>query len=197
MCATIEDMLDHTFDPGTGNRAHFSPRPTWRAELLVPDRHLDPDTAADDADRPGLYAWWGANNIPWPDDMMPPSENKPIYVGIAATRPVGDRIRDNHLRSTRTSALRRSLVALLVDELDLADCVVPLPRPGKFHLTHTGEALLSGWMRENLTVSWTAHAHPAVLERALVGEIVPPLNDVHAHRSPYRARMRSLRAALR
>ncbi|WP_425323672.1 GIY-YIG nuclease family protein [Gordonia rubripertincta] len=165
------------------------------SHLLTAPPH-SPDLVASEADTTGVYAWWGSEHIPWPADFPPTTDTVPLYVGLASSQTVGNRIVRNHLRSTRRSALRRSLTALLVDDLKLRSHVECLPAPGKFTLAPTGERALSEWMRKHLTVSWVATGTPVPLEAAVIAELLPPLNDAHATGSPYRKHLRELRASV-
>lgn len=144
---------------------------------------------------PGLYAWWGAGSMPWPADFPPVDHSAPVYVGIAAGETLGERGGRFHLGSTRGSALRRSLVALLAPKLGLLEHVVSndVKRPSKFGLEPIGERILTDWMLENLTVTWVTTAEPQAAEKEILRALHPPLNDTHATGSPYRLPMRSLR----
>ncbi|PPG91536.1 hypothetical protein C5C39_06805 [Rathayibacter sp. AY1F3] len=127
---------------------------------------------------PGLYAWWdlsGALAPFWPAELLPVKTERPIYIGLARTT-LALHASEMHLRSTRRSALRRALVALLVDELELRDQIAPGPGQ-KFGLTEEGDSLLTFWMANNLHVTWHETSDPRAEERSIVGELAPPLND--------------------
>lgn len=143
--------------------------------------------------RPGVYAWWG--EISWPPSFPAVPPGLPIYVGKADTEPLGQRARSFHLRRTRGSALRRSLAAVLVDELELQPHVVRDRR--SWALNAVGEAKLTAWMHDQLRVTWVELDDPGEVEQAIILQLLPPLNDKHATGSPYRAPMRELREALR
>ena len=147
---------------------------------------------------PGLYAWWdlrGALTTFWPKGFPDVATSRPLYVGIARTT-LAVRGSEMHLKTTRMSTLRRSLVALLVDELELLDQIVPGPGQ-KFGLTAEGDSLLSFWMGNNLNLTWHETQEPGTHERLIVGDLMPPLNDVFAHDGPYWVAMRELRASVR
>ncbi|MWB97888.1 GIY-YIG nuclease family protein [Agromyces seonyuensis] len=146
-------------------------------------------------DSTGVYAWWGS--LPFPRDFPPVDERLPLYVGIADRQTLGQRAASNHLRSTRASGLRRSLAAVLVDELELQDLVIRHPRAGKYALTAAGEARLTTWVLANLQVTWVPEPHPGPHERQLVAELLPPLNHTYATGSPFRRILAARRAALR
>ncbi|MCJ1699953.1 hypothetical protein MT356_09480 [Rathayibacter festucae] len=151
-----------------------------------------------DVHSPGLYAWWdldGALRPFWPARFPSVRTSRPLYVGIARTT-LAVRGSEMHLKTTRMSTLRRSLVALLVDELELRDQIVPGPGQ-KFELTAEGDSLLSFWMANNLHVTWHETPEPGTNERLIVGDLMPPLNDVFAHDGPYWVAVRELRTAAR
>ncbi|MDF2916451.1 MAG: hypothetical protein K0S70_668 [Microbacterium sp.] len=152
-------------------------------------------TALTQVSRPGIYAWWGS--VPWPSGFPEVDTTKPLYVGIAASQSLGERVSKNHLRRTRSSALRRTLTGLLLDTSSLRGHVVvtDASNPSKFGLDAAGEAALTRWMLENLRVTWVTLPAPGGEEKAIIGELLPPLNDTHAARSPYRATVAALRAA--
>lgn len=164
-------------------------------DVLLSAEHHSP-TAVLAVTRPGLYAWWDdEQTLPWPAGFPRVDPNRPAYVGIAASQSLGARFEKNHLHRTRASGLRRSLAGLLVDELRLdVHLVLPDPsRPSKFTLDEPGEARLTAWMREHLTVTWVELADPGREEGALIASLTPPLNDSHATGSPYRSAMRAIR----
>ncbi|PPG60268.1 hypothetical protein C5C57_05560 [Rathayibacter sp. AY1C5] len=147
---------------------------------------------------PGLYAWWdlhGALTPFWPARFPDVVTSRPLYVGIAKTT-LAVRGSEMHLKTTRMSTLRRSLVALLVDELELRDQVAPGPGQ-KFGLTAEGDSLLTHWIASNLNVTWHETPAPGTHERLIVGDLVPPLNDHFAHEGPYWVAMRDLRSEVR
>jgi len=147
----------------------------------------------------GIYAWWdlGAALAKQYPAMFPPVDtSRPLYIGIAERQPLAARGLKMHLKRTRMSGLRRSLAALLRDELGLSSQVVAA-RGGMFGLTSAGEAALTGWMLEHLRVTWVAHPEPSSVERAIVAAELPPLNYDHATHGPYAARMRALRSDFR
>lgn len=151
-----------------------------------------------DVHSPGLYAWWdlhGALTPFWPAGFPAVVTSRPLYVGIARTT-LAVRGSEMHLKTTRMSTLRRSLVALLVDELELRDQI--LPGPGqKFGLKAEGDSLLNFWISNNLHVTWHETPEPGRHERLIVSDLMPPLNDHFAHDGPYWVAMRDSRALVR
>jgi hypothetical protein len=102
----------------------------------------------------------------------------------------------NHLARTRGSGLRRSLAAVLVDELELRSLVVPGPS-GKFGLPPGVEPRLTEWMLAHLQVTWVPLEAPGAEEEAIIRELLPVLNHEHATGSPYRAILARMRSELR
>jgi len=158
------------------------------ARALLAGKRQHPFEAAE-VDVPGIYAWWATSTLPWPGDFPYVDHTLPLYVGIAESETLSERIVGCHLSRTRGSALRRSLSALLLDDLNLGPHIVPgtAKRRSKFGMTSDGEALLTEWMLANLEVSWVAVDNPGPLERTVVGTLLPPLNDALATGSPFRA----------
>ena len=136
--------------------------------------------------------------MPWPAFFPKVDKTSPLYIGIAVGETLADRIVDCHLSRTRSSALRRSLAALLANQLSLKVHLIPgtEDRPSKFGLDDDGEAALTAWMLGHLTVSWIALDAPGDLEKVLIHSMSPPLNDTYATGSPYRTAMRALRATV-
>lgn len=147
---------------------------------------------------PGVYAWWDCDGaVPWPAGHPPVDVFAPLYVGIAARQSLGQRTAGNHLASTRRSALRRSLAAVLADHLELSPAQVIAYPKGKFGLDAPAESGLTTWILKHLTVTWVETSDPEPVEQHLVATLHPPLNDRGAAASPHRAPMRTLRSALR
>ncbi|QHC70474.1 GIY-YIG nuclease family protein [Rathayibacter sp. VKM Ac-2801] len=163
------------------------------AALMVRDRTSLEELLT--AHASGLYAWWdpfGALDGRWPEGFPVVGQDVPLYVGIARTS-LAVRGGQMHLKKTRMSTLRRSLVGLLLDELDLSSYILPSGGT-KFGLRPDGESVLIDWMVEHLRVSSVAVPHPGEHERAIVSRLHPPLNDVFAHDGPYGSAMRAVRA---
>jgi hypothetical protein len=107
-------------------------------------------------------------------------EDNLLYVGTAPKSLLGRDVRGHfHSGRTQASTLRRSLAALLFDELELT--LVPRSpgsRTAKFALTPDAEDRLTAWMKEHLTVSTVAvdAADVDALAREVVDGLQPPLN---------------------
>lgn len=148
---------------------------------------------------PGLYAWWerAVDLTPFWPEGFPEEPRGPVYLGVAK-RSFTQRFGRMHFRSedpTRWSSLRRSLAALLCDELELLEGAKSHPR-GKFSLSPESEARLTSWMDRHLQVSCVLLQDPAAVEEELIRRTLCPLNYEHATGSPYRAAMRAARAAM-
>lgn len=173
---------------------------TWedvRAALL--DAPPQPPMALGAEPSTGIYAWWdlgGALADQYPADFPSVDAARPLYIGIAERQGLAARGLKMHLKRTRMSGLRRSLAALLRDELGLSSQVVAA-RGGMFGLTPAGDTALTDWMLRHLRVTWIAHPEPSAVERSIVEAELPPLNYDHATHGPYAAEMRALRAELR
>ncbi|MFL4477937.1 GIY-YIG nuclease family protein [Paeniglutamicibacter sp. ORCA_105] len=139
-------------------------------------------------DKPGVYAWWdpkGALARFWPTGFPQVDPAKPLYVGIARTT-LAERAGKMHLEKTRISTIRRSLVALLVDDLlVLPEIVVDPRRRTKFSLAPAAEQLLTNWMITHLQTTWVLHPTPEDVEKDIIKKIAPPLNYAHATKGPY------------
>ncbi|WP_230671124.1 GIY-YIG nuclease family protein [Rathayibacter sp. Leaf248] len=169
---------------------------TLQRDALLSAAPVAPE-ALRDVHSSGLYAWWdlhGALTPHWPTGFPAVGTSRPLYVGIARTT-LAVRGSEMHLKTTRMSTLRRSLVALLVDELELRDQIAPGPGQ-KFGLTAEGDSLVTHWMASHLNVTWHETPEPGMHERLIVGDLMPPLNDVLAHDGPYWVAMRNKRSQL-
>jgi hypothetical protein len=154
-------------------------------------------------DRPGLFAVWvdeeGAADLT--RGLGLPLEPGRIYAGQAgATKwpsgrasddTLGDRLGRTHLAGkVRSSPLRWSLAAILLDELDLVG-------QGPMLLQASSEQALSAWMRTHLSVA--VHPHDdrdslGGLERAVVERLDSPLNlEDHLSATPVRQTIAALR----
>lgn len=147
----------------------------------------------------GVYAWWdldSALSAHYPSAFPAVHPNRPLYIGLAARQGLASRGLDMHLKRTRVSGLRRSLSALLWNELDLVPGVLPA-RGGMFGLAKDLEPRLTDWMLDHLSVTWVIHDEPTQVESEIISAELPPLNYDHATHGPYAAHMRQLRAKLR
>lgn len=143
---------------------------------------------------PGVYAWFHPAALP----SLSNQGADPVYVGITSN--LAQREFDTHFRSGQTgfSTLRRSLGALLKDELSLS----PQPRGAGssdsnyrcYRFDEAGEARLTAWMHEHLWVGAHKWPEPAAIEKELIGLAQPPLN-LTGWRNPYAAAIKALRKA--
>ena len=100
-----------------------------------------------------------------------------LYVGMTEK----DLVVRNHFlhRHSGGSTLRRSLGALLLEELKLQpirrDC--KLANADKYRFTRDGEERLTAWMTENLVAAQIeVKVDVQIVERTLIIELEPPLN---------------------
>lgn len=97
-----------------------------------------------DIDAPGFYAWWDPAGAlaRLPDGFPEVITVMPLYIGIAQ-KTLAERAGKIHLEKTRMSTIRRSLAALLVDELFLLPGIaVDIQRRTKFSLAPASAAQL-------------------------------------------------------
>ncbi|PYE14050.1 hypothetical protein DFR67_114149 [Williamsia limnetica] len=140
---------------------------------------------------PGVYGWWFRKipgNIATGDCKTREHDESTLtllYTGISPSKPPGNgrppskqniqrRIRANHFGGNAAgSTLRLTLGCLLADELG-----TELRRvgSGKRMTFHTGETVLTEWMKQNALVSWVVHPEPWELEDELIASLDVPLN---------------------
>jgi hypothetical protein len=152
-------------------------------ETLAGERH-DRSRAADSVpDQPGLYAFYGDQQA-WTQLALEPAfDEQPLYVGKAERSLNGRDVRTHFATGkTGSSTVRRSLAALLSDDLDL----VPVPRnlakpdgSANFALDPASDARLSTWMQTHLRLATWVRPDGLILgeiETAVVLRPRPPLN---------------------
>jgi hypothetical protein len=132
---------------------------------------------------PGLYAFYGDARA-WAELRLSPAfDDQPLYVG-KAERSLNGRDVGTHFAVGRTgsSTVRRSLAALLVDELDLVAVPRNLATPdgsANFGLDAASEGALSIWMEQRLSLATWSNSERVDLdeiETAVVRRLRPPLN---------------------
>lgn len=145
----------------------------------------------------GLYAVHGTRQAWAVLGLMKPEDVRPLYVG-KAEQGVQHRLLGTHFSDGRTgrSALRRSLAALLRDQLRLRAIPRNLAKPAdftKFALSAADDQKLSDWMRRGLRLTaWPAPSGTALpsLEAEIVKQLKPPLNLVHV-KTPWTAQVKA------
>jgi hypothetical protein len=130
---------------------------------------------------PGTYGFFLNEGSSVPGIAQP--GGRPIYVGISGN--LAQREFDTHFASGQSgfSTLRRSLGALLIDQLQLR----PRPRGSgasdtnyrNYRFDDQGENRLSQWMTANLRVGIQPVRSPKEIERQLIALACPPLNLTH------------------
>lgn len=143
------------------------------------------DAMATTPDAPGLYAIRvnraGLDQI----GLLGHDPAQPVYVGLAS-KSLRRRDTRQHFASkaTGSSTVRRTLAALLADEMGF----VPMPRGSKSPRskwkleTKAQEVALTEWMQKHLTLAvWECPAGTdlAATEVAIIKAWCPPLNQVH------------------
>ena len=137
------------------------------------------------SDEPGIYAFFfTGKDFPLAD--YNPQKDEIIYIGKTESSQAS-RDEKTHFTSGKTgsSTIRRSLGALLKDELSL----VPIPRNDKdfdagrksfFKFDEPSEDKLTTWMKDNLALSFYEYDQPPskidILETELIAEAKPLLN---------------------
>jgi len=162
-------------------------------QALLTMRPLLP-TALASVEHTGIYAWWDLKGaLQYPQGFPIVDIQKPLYIGLAERQGLDKRGIRMHLQSTRMSGLRRNLTPLLVDKLGLLDGAIAFPKR-KFSLSAEKEIALTGWMLENLSVTWVLDPAPSRVEAILIDNLLPPLNSQYAHRGEYWSHTDRLRA---
>lgn len=150
-------------------------------------------TMADAADhvpnQPGLYAIYG-DEVAWANLGLRPAGDNPLYVGKAedslASRDLSAHFAIDPRRapSTGHSTVRRSLAALLRDELELRAVPRNRSNPGRYAmygLADGGDARLTAWMHQHLTLAVWPRPRDAIVplahvETKVIEALTPPLN---------------------
>ncbi|TRW78548.1 hypothetical protein FK535_24615 [Mycolicibacterium sp. 018/SC-01/001] len=168
------------------------------------------DEVFSDADpvpaRPGAHGWW-FREIPGGIDVSGCEQRDGwtlLYVGVSPGPPRADgkphtpqdlrkRIR-YHFGAGNAGAdgstLRKSLGVLLGPELGFALRRVGSGRRQTFA---GGEAILTRWMAENVTVSWVLHPEPWHVEAKLLKAVELPLNLQGNERNAFAPELKRLR----
>ena len=152
-------------------------------ETLAGIRHAHADAVRLVPKAPGLYAFYGDGRA-WAELRLSPAfDSQPLYVG-KAERSLNGRDVGTHFAvgKTGSSTVRRSLAALLVDELALVAVPRNLAKPdgsANFGLDVASEGSLSSWMEQRLSLATWSKPEGANLdgiETAVVRRLRPPLN---------------------
>lgn len=152
-------------------------------DALAGPRHPRDVAALTVARAPGLYAFYG-DDVAWQALLLTPAfEDQPLYVGKAERSLNGRDVR-THFSTGKTgsSTVRRSLAALLVDDLALVAVPRNLAKPdgsANFSLDTGSEERLSAWMEQHLRLATWVSPPTAVLdevETAVLERLRPPLN---------------------
>ena len=150
---------------------------------LAGERHSRAEAARLVPKSAGLYAFYGDERA-WADLMLTPSfAGQPLYVG-KAEKSLNGRDVATHFATGKTgsSTVRRSLAALLVDQLDLQAVPRNLARPdgsANYALEANGDHRLSQWMEDRLILATWSKPTDVVLdevETAVLLRLRPPLN---------------------
>ncbi len=132
---------------------------------------------------PGLYAFHGGTEVWTQLQLGIPPDGRPLYVGKSEDSLLSRDVRTHSgTGKTGSSTLRRSFAALWASDLNLvAQPRNPL-KPAYFAnygLEPDGDARLTAWMEEHLTLSVWPNVQGVVLdelETAVLVQLQPPLN---------------------
>lgn len=160
-----------------------------RPERLIPaadiiaDRKLIPDVG-------GIYGWWFDIDLPGIDShqALTHGSNRLCYVGIAPRAPASGRasrgtlrkrIRRQHLGNRiGSSTLRRTLAALLCNELSLDIGQRKVGRRTRYFMSVTDERKLTDWLGKHASLSFHVAESGWGIEKYLIGgsSVILPLN---------------------
>jgi hypothetical protein len=120
---------------------------------------------------------------PTPSYPRSPSRGGPVYLGISGN--LAQRDFDTHFTTGQSgfSTLRRSIGAILRDDLKLK----PRPRGTgasdtnyrNYRFDDAGERSLTKWMTTNLLIGAEPIDEPKLIEKQLIALACPPLNLTH------------------
>jgi hypothetical protein len=173
--------------------AIVNPRHLWSSAELDADPAVVPVAS-------GIYGWY-FDLLPCEIDVSACNRAHGatlLYVGIAPGR-VGSqsnlrRRLLQHRRDRGGSTLRRSLAALLAEDLGLNPGV---PGRGRLKIGDQGERALSDWIAANARVTWVTTPEPWIVEREFIERLDLPLNLMHNTRHPFWPRLTEARAVAR
>lgn len=150
---------------------------------------------------PGIYAiGYCGDNFPFPTGENVVNNGDIIYIG-KTEKSLKSRDAHTHFKSGKTgsSTLRRSLGAVLINDLDLK----PIPRSASetrmrnYKFIEESENQLTDWMIKNLTLSfYIIHDGKRIIRRAefeIIKAIEPILNITHNSTGPYVSMLKELR----
>jgi hypothetical protein len=152
-------------------------------ESLAGMRHAHSEAVQLVPTEPGLYAFYGGDEA-WDElGLRPAFDGQPLYVG-KAERSLNGRDVGTHFAvgKTGSSTVRRSLAALLVDNLALVAAPRNVAKPdgsANFGLDARSEVRLSDWMTQRLSLATWSKPHDLSLdeiETEVVRRLRPPLN---------------------
>ncbi|MGC5585637.1 GIY-YIG nuclease family protein [Ornithinimicrobium sp. W1665] len=167
-------------------------------ESLAGTRHAHADAVRLVPTEPGLYAFYGDDRA-WAELRLSPAfDDQPLYVGKAESSLNGRDV-GTHFAAGKTgsSTVRRSLAALLVDELALAATPRNVAKPDRsanFGLDDPSEHRLTSWMEQRLSLTtWSKPEGTDLvkIETKVLHHLRPPLNLTHVQEP--RVRLRAAR----
>ncbi len=165
-------------------------------QALRGPRHSISDAYDRCPDTPGVYAVYGTEPAWIQLGLQPTETDGPLYVGKAEDSLVRRDLR-THFTTGRTgsSTLRRSIAALLRDELALKAIPRNTARPdhfANFAVESDGDARLTLWMQEWLTIAFWEKRSALDLddvETMVLATWFPPLNISKIRKADSRLRL--------
>lgn len=149
--------------------------------LIDGPRHTVSDAPAEVPSVAGLYAIFGDEHALASLAVGP--DTRPLYVGKAEHSLVGRDLRTHFATGkTGSSTLRRTIAALLRDNLDLKAVPRNLARPdgsANYSVEVTGDERLTAWMHAHLRLAVWPKPQGVLLdevETAVLNHLRPPLN---------------------
>ncbi|MGQ1838216.1 GIY-YIG nuclease family protein [Kocuria turfanensis] len=185
---------------------------TQPADFSLPNLPLSAPPQAEPGRERGVYSWWldtaryptpeAAGLVQLPDVprlVHASGMAEVLYVG-RARRNLHQRIVGQHLRRTRSSALRRTLLAVLLPGDPSWREGAALDGRGRVVLEEAQEQRLTNWMQEHLLLGWAVcetKDEVDALERRWIEEYEPVLNtDSTEHGAELTGLKRVLRDSL-
>ena len=144
--------------------------------------------------QPGVYALFLRNGAELPN--ITPAKDGLLYIGLAANRK-GLLGRCHFAGQARNHSPRKSLAALLKDELNLVPVLITKPNSrDTWGLDANSEARLTAWMYENLDLAIEICAAPESRETELIARYAPPLNLTKCPKAAQHRLVSNARAAI-
>jgi hypothetical protein len=146
------------------------------APIHTRDQVYRPPTHGGVPRTPGTYAGWARNLPDTIDTTGCLSRNGHTLVYAGQTGDLRDRIQQHYRINSDGSSLRIRLGIALGLDLWLITSASGFRNRYSF-LKSSGEAKVTGWMKDNVRFSWLPNTTPALLEQAVITATNPPFNE--------------------